>query len=40
MVVQLKVAALLDESIEEVENGAETISGEEFFKQLTTKYGR
>ena len=40
MILQTKVAALVDESIEEIEHGAEMIPGDEFFKKLKTKYGR
>ena len=40
MVIQMKTAALIDESIAEIDNSAEMIPGEEFFKQLKTKYGR
>ncbi len=40
MIVQMRAAALIDESIEEIENGVEMIPGDEFFKQLKTKYGK
>ena len=40
MVIQMKTAALLDESIDEIDRGAEMTPSGEFFKQLKTKYGK
>ncbi len=40
MITQMKVAALIDESVDEVERGAEMTPSDEFFKQLKTKYGK
>lgn len=37
---QIRTAVLIDESIEDMEKGGKTITGEEFFKEMMRKYGK
>lgn len=40
LVVKMKTAALINESLEEIDNGAEMISGKDYFKNLKKRHGR
>ena len=40
MFAKMKAAALINESLDDIDRGGELIDGEEFFQQLKTKYGR
>lgn len=40
MFAKLQAAALINAGLEEIENGAEHISGKEFFTQMRAKYGK
>ena len=40
MFAKLQAAALINEGIDEIENGAKSISGEEFFNSMRAKYGK
>ena len=40
MFAKLQAAALINAGLEEIENGAENISGKEFFTQMKAKYGK
>ena len=40
MFAKMQAAALINESLDDIENGAKPINGDEFFSKMRTKYGK
>ena len=40
MFAKMQAAALINESLDDIENGAKPINGDEFFSKMRAKYGK